>query len=56
MYRHGNPHGFRQARVAMTLRSALECDLTGMAYEAWFVLDCHADGIRRLVGMPQPKR
>jgi hypothetical protein len=47
---------FVRARAATSLQNALEGDLSEMAYEAWFALDCHLDGIRGLVGMPQPKR
>jgi hypothetical protein len=46
---------FVRARAATALRCALEGDLAGMAYEAWFVLN-DLDEIRKLVGMPVPNR
>jgi hypothetical protein len=46
---------FVRAIAATALQCALEGNLSGMAYEAWFVLD-DLDEIRRLAGMPQPKR
>jgi hypothetical protein len=43
---------FRKYVAASALRCALEGDLSGAAYEAWFVLDDLAE-IRRLAGMAQ---
>jgi hypothetical protein len=47
---------FDRARAATALKNALEGDLSEMVYEAWFALDCRLDAMRRLVGMPRPKR
>jgi hypothetical protein len=41
---------FRRFVAATALQCALEGDLSGLAYEAWFVLDDLAE-IRRLAGM-----
>lgn len=45
---------FVRARAASALHHALKDDLAGMAYEAWFALDCRLDAIRRLAEMPGP--
>jgi hypothetical protein len=42
---------FRRTRAATALQCALQGDLTGMAYEAWFVLN-DLDEVRMRVGMP----